>query len=85
LVHWSLVISYDAKNPAPTHLKQAWERFQQGSKAIALVLPNNLEKNGEGGIRTLVEVSPKQTFQVCALNHSATSPGVMNFHSKPKL
>ena len=31
-------------------------------------------KNGEGGIRTRGEVSPTQTFQVCTLNHSDTSP-----------
>ena len=29
---------------------------------------------GEGGIRTLVKVTPKQHFQCCAFNHSATSP-----------
>ena len=39
--------------------------------------PQRLEdiKNGEGGIRTLVKVAPKQHFQCCAFNHSATSPG----------
>lgn len=30
--------------------------------------------NGERGIRTLVEVTPKQHFQCCAFNHSAISP-----------
>jgi hypothetical protein len=29
---------------------------------------------GEGGIRTLVKVTPKQHFQCCAFNRSATSP-----------
>jgi hypothetical protein len=29
---------------------------------------------GEGGIRTLVRVSPKHAFQACAFSHSATSP-----------
>ena len=31
-------------------------------------------KNGEGGIRTRGGVAPTQTFQVCTLNHSDTSP-----------
>jgi hypothetical protein len=31
-------------------------------------------RDGEGGIRTLVKVTPKQHFQCCAFNHSATSP-----------
>lgn len=29
---------------------------------------------GEGGIRTLVRVTPKHAFQACALSRSATSP-----------
>jgi hypothetical protein len=29
---------------------------------------------GEGGIRTLVRLSPKHAFQACAIDHSATSP-----------
>src|SRR5579884_234587 len=29
---------------------------------------------GEGGIRTLVRVSPKHAFQACAFSRSATSP-----------
>ena len=32
------------------------------------------KKNGEGEIRTLDTVSRMQSFQDCALNHSATSP-----------
>jgi hypothetical protein len=36
------------------------------------------ELNGEGGIRTLVKVAPKQHFQCCAFNRSATSPGGCN-------
>ena len=37
---------------------------------------SKLEKyrGGEGGIRTLVRVSPKHAFQACALSRSATSP-----------
>ncbi len=41
--------------------------------------------NGEGGIRTLVKVTPKQHFQCCAFNHSATSPensGISYYQSK---
>ncbi len=30
--------------------------------------------NGERGIRTLGEVTPTQTFQVCTLNRSVISP-----------
>ncbi len=33
-------------------------------------------KIGEGGIRTPGRVAPAQTFQVCTLNHSDTSPSV---------
>ena len=33
-----------------------------------------LLKIGEGGIRTPGGVAPTQTFQVCTLNHSDTSP-----------
>ena len=35
---------------------------------------NSKLKNGEGEIRTLDTVSRMQSFQDCALNHSATSP-----------
>ena len=31
-------------------------------------------RNGEGGIRTLVTVSGKPVFETSAFNHSATSP-----------
>ncbi len=44
-----------------TYLKRIWQ------KPI-------LFKIGEGGIRTPGEVAPTQTFQVCTLNHSDTSP-----------
>ncbi len=40
--------------------------------------------NGERGIRTLVEVAPKQHFQCCAFNHSAISPGVTIYDSTIK-
>src|SRR5580693_3371542 len=36
---------------------------------------------GEGGIRTLVRVSPKHAFQACAFNHSAISPGALGCFS----
>ncbi len=38
-----------------------------------------LVRYGEGGIRTLEQVTPLQHFQCCAFDHSATSPGGAQF------
>ncbi len=52
---------------------------QPGQKTTNTINKNSLYiqsefKNGEGGIRTRGGVAPTQTFQVCTLNHSDTSP-----------
>ncbi|MGM3307414.1 phosphodiester glycosidase family protein [Anabaena sp. WFMT] len=31
----NVIVVYDANNPAPTHLKQAWEKFQKGGSTVS--------------------------------------------------
>lgn len=55
-------------------IKKAFEQRLARSKGyFSLNLPF-LEKNGEGGIRTPVQVALKPDFKSGAFNHSATSP-----------
>lgn len=32
----NVIVVYDAKNPAPTHLQQAWVKFQKGDRPVLL-------------------------------------------------
>ncbi len=64
---------------APTTQLLLWDIpwNERGSDLVKSFIMRYFQNNhgGEGGIRTLVRVTPKHAFQACALSRSATSPG----------